>query len=268
MLGSTILLAAIAFTVTAGRKLVETETNNLTEERSHPNSVYSLMDMHTSTKEKIRTKSKYKAGKEGVKIFYQTGESETDLPVCSPFSVCSKLDTYGEPFLEKQCRCPGAPCSDSMHTKDGHTIHDRTKQFKICEPVKKLKRCKYFRDITWTNIMYPDNSTAQVMHCRCPRNSVAYLVKRQAYQTDSGLGYQFSFACSPQTKLKCERKEPCRLFSVKKSAHRADVDEVTTSSLCSCPHNHRCPQHHLDVGVVPGRVYSEDAVRAYSGYCM
>ena len=69
-------------------------------------------------------------------------------------------------------------------------------------------------------------------------------------------------------KLKCERKEPCRLFSVKKSAHRADVDEVTTSSLCSCPHNHRCPQHHLDVGVVPGRVYSEDAVRAYSGYCM
>ena len=73
MLGSTILLAAIAFTVTAGRKLVETETNNLTEERSHPNSVYSLMDLHTSTKEKIRTKSKYKAGKEGVKIFYQTG---------------------------------------------------------------------------------------------------------------------------------------------------------------------------------------------------
>ena len=47
--------------------------------------------------------------------------------------------------------------------------------------------------------MYPDNSTAQVMHCRCPRNSVAYLVKRQAYQTDAGLGYQFSFACSPQT---------------------------------------------------------------------
>ena len=79
MLGSTILLAAIAFTVTGGRKLVETETNNLTEERSHPNSVYSLMDMHTSTKEKIRTKSKYK-GKEGVKIFYQTGVSNS-LPV-------------------------------------------------------------------------------------------------------------------------------------------------------------------------------------------
>ena len=179
----------------------------------------------------------------------------------------------------------------------------------MCEPVKKLKRCKYFRDITWTNIMYPDNSTQQVMHCRCPRNSVAYLVKRQAYQTEGALGYQFSFACSPQTvrryhlseepchprripagrrshtvhtsapsttalhsallqKLKCDRKEPCRLFSVKKSPHRPEVDEVTTSTLCSCPHGHRCPAHHLGVGVVPGRVYSEDAVRAYSGYCM
>ena len=47
--------------------------------------------------------------------------------------------------------------------------------------------------------MYPDNSSTQVMHCRCPKNSVAYLVKRHAYNTDSGMGYQFSFACSPQT---------------------------------------------------------------------
>ena len=69
-------------------------------------------------------------------------------------------------------------------------------------------------------------------------------------------------------KLKCQRKEPCRLFSVKKSTGRPDVDEVTMSTLCSCPHNHRCPKHHLDVGVVPGRIYSEDVVRTYSGYCM
>jgi hypothetical protein len=69
----------------------------------------------------------------------------------------------------------------------------------LCEPVKKLKKCKFFRDVTWTNIIYPDNSTQQVMHCRCPKNSVAYLVKRHAYQTETGLGYQFSFACSPQT---------------------------------------------------------------------
>ena len=69
----------------------------------------------------------------------------------------------------------------------------------ICEPVKSLKKCKYFRDVTWTYIQYPDNSTQQVMHCRCPKNSVAYLTRRHAYQTVSGPGYQYSFACSPQT---------------------------------------------------------------------
>ena len=73
-----LLLAALAFTVTLGRKLVESETSaNL---RSiHPNSVYSMMDQH-STKEKSRSKSKYK-GKEGVKIFYQTGVSNFLLHV-------------------------------------------------------------------------------------------------------------------------------------------------------------------------------------------
>jgi len=252
----------------------------LSEADGHPNSVYSQINKHSSNK--------------ALRIFFQAGEKDSDLPVCSPFSVCGKVDTYGTPWMEKQCRCPGTPCSTSTHARDGHTVHDRTKQYKVCEPAKKLKKCKYFRDITWTNIIYPDNSTQQVMHCRCPRNSVAYLVKRHAYQTDSGLGYQFSFACSPQTvshpalsaflhvvrpvltvadrylfqKLKCQRKEPCRLFSVKKSPSRPDVDEVTMSSLCSCPHNHRCPKHHLDVGVVPGRVYTDDAVRTYSGYCM
>ena len=69
----------------------------------------------------------------------------------------------------------------------------------ICEPVKTLRKCKYFRDVTWTYIMYPDNTTQQVMHCKCPHNSVAYLIKRHAYQSVSGTGYQYSFACSPQT---------------------------------------------------------------------
>ena len=71
----------------------------------------------------------------------------------------------------------------------------------MCEPVKKLKRCKYFRDVTWTYVTYPDrkNSTQQLMHCRCPKNSVAYLIKRHAFQTPKGTGYQYSFACSPQT---------------------------------------------------------------------
>ena len=62
-----------------------------------------------------------------------------------------------------------------------------------------MKKCRYFRDITWSNIIYPDNTSQQVFHCRCPKNSVAYLVKRHAYNTDNGIGYQFSFACSPQT---------------------------------------------------------------------
>jgi len=246
----TIMLLATTVSVTVSRQIqdmLDRDTEN------HPNSVYSQINKHSN---------------KASRIFYQTGDKDSDLPVCSPFSVCGKVDTYGTPWMEKQCRCPGAPCSTSAHARDGHTVHDRTKQYKICEPAKKLKKCKYFRDITWTNIIYPDNTTQQVMHCRCPRNSVAYLVKRHAYQTDSGLGYQFSFACSPQTKLKCERKEPCRLFSVKKSPSRPEVDEVTMSSLCSCPHNHRCPKHHLDVGVVPGRVYTDDAVRTYSGYCM
>ena len=72
-----LLLAALALTVTTGRKLVESEAK-LRQERTHPNSVYSMMDQH-STKEKSRaSKSKYK-GKEGVKIFYQTGVSKCFL---------------------------------------------------------------------------------------------------------------------------------------------------------------------------------------------
>ena len=61
-------------------------------------------------------------------------------------------------------------------------------------------------------------------------------------------------------KLKCQRKEPCRLFSVKPKAGQGagqEGEEVTMSSLCSCPHSRRCPRHHTDVGVVPGRSYSE-----------
>ena len=72
-----LLLAALAsLTVTTGRKLAMESEANL---RTHPNSIYSMMDQHSSTKEKSRSKSKYK-GKEGVKIFYQTGVSNS-LPV-------------------------------------------------------------------------------------------------------------------------------------------------------------------------------------------
>jgi len=205
-----------------------------------------------------------------IKVYYQSGNSEASLPVCSPNSVCNKLDTYGSPWVEKQCRCPKGsnPCSTSTHIRDGHTVTDRNRQYKICEPVKSLKKCKYFRDVTWTYITYPDNSTQQVMHCRCPKNSVAYLIRRHAYQTVTGTGYQYSFACSPQTKIKCQRKEPCRLFSVRKNHDRPTADDVNTTGLCQCPHKKKCPRHHLDVGVIPGKIYSEDSVRTYSAYCM
>ena len=59
-------------------------------------------------------------------------ESDADLPVCSPLAVCGKVDTYGALWMEKQCRCPGqARCSTSSHAHDGHTVHDRNKQYKV-----------------------------------------------------------------------------------------------------------------------------------------
>jgi len=202
--------------------------------------------------------------------------------------VCNKIDTYGTPWVEKQCKCPGGnyQCSTSLHSRDGYTILDRNRQYKMCEPVKKLKRCKYFRDVTWSLVTYPGNANAttqQIVHCKCPRNSVSYLIKRHEFQTPSGIGHQYSFACSPQTKLRCQRKEPCRLFSVRKNPDRRGTDQqqgsssssssaknelVNTSSLCQCPHRKKCPRHHLDVGVIPGKVYSDDSVRTYSAYCM
>ena len=64
-------------------------------------------------------------------------DSDADLPLCSPFSVCGKIDTYGSPWMEKQCRCGGSSssssssCSTSTHLHDGHTVQDRTKQYKV-----------------------------------------------------------------------------------------------------------------------------------------
>merc|ERR1712018_947100 len=234
------------------------------------NSVYPKMKSISSSSFSHKRHSKT------VEVFYPSGNSEESLPVCSPNMVCNKVDTYGSPWVERQCRCPatssGKPvtCSTSIHSKDGFTAVDRNRQYKMCEPAKKLKRCKYFRDVTWSYVTYPDqrNSTQQIMHCRCPKNSVAYLIKRHAFQTPKGTGYQYSFACSPQTKQRCQRKEPCRLFSVRKNTDRPKADEVSTNSLCSCPRKRKCPKHHLDAGVIPGKIYSDAAVRTYSAYCM
>uniref|UniRef100_A0A8D8QZ25 Protein giant-lens n=2 Tax=Cacopsylla melanoneura TaxID=428564 RepID=A0A8D8QZ25_9HEMI len=207
--------------------------------------------------------------KNNLKILYQTGSSESDLPLCTPNAVCSKLDLYQEPWLERQCRCPGKPCSNSLSASDGHTVSDKTRHFKICEPVRKLPKCRLFRDVTWTLISSEDSSsTEQILHCRCPRGAIAYLVSRQVFRrTEDSLALAFSFACSPASTLKCQRKEPCRLFSVKKRPHA--IEEVNTNSLCQCGPHRYCPSHHHEsVGVVAGKVYDEESVRTYSGYCL
>lgn len=141
------------------------------------------------------------------------------------------------------------------------------------------------------------NVTQQIVHCRCPKNSISYLIKREPLKTGA-LGYTYLFACSPQSvsvhclfffslrsrsrtafnskfsiistahmqRLKCQRKEPCKLFTVRK--RQEQVDEVNTNALCQCPRNYRCPKLHTDVGVLLGKSYVEDNIRTFSGYCL
>ncbi|KAH8041082.1 hypothetical protein HPB51_013742 [Rhipicephalus microplus] len=140
--------------------------------------------------------------------------SESELPECGPRAVCNRVDTYGTPWVERQCRCPGGQsCPRSLDAHDGHTVRDKWRLLKLCEPVDDLPRCRYFRDAAWT-------------------------VQR----------------------LRCQRKEPCRLFTVRK---RPDVEEVNASTLCQCPRGWHCPGKHTEA--VPGPRY--DRVRTYSAYC-
>lgn len=67
-------------------------------------------------------------------------------------------------------------------------------------------------------------------------------------------------------RIRCQRKEPCRLFTVRKRQEM--VDEVNTNSLCQCPQEQMCPTHHSDAGVIQSKMYSEENIRTYSGYCM
>jgi hypothetical protein len=89
----------------------------------------------------------------------------------------------------------------NLVSDDGHTLVDKTRHYKLCEPVKKLSKCRYFREPTWTLISNPEsNSTEQIVHCHCPKNSITYLQNKQSYETSNGrIGYQYSFACSPQS---------------------------------------------------------------------
>lgn len=70
----------------------------------------------------------------------------------------------------------------------------------------------------------------------------------------------------PLQRLRCARKEPCRLFTVRRRAEL--VDEVNTNTLCRCPAEFRCPAHHTDArAVVQGRSYREEAIHTFSGFC-
>ncbi len=46
--------------------------------------------------------------------------------------MCNKIDTYSTPWVEKQCRCVGTKsCSLLLDHNDGHTLGDKSRQFKV-----------------------------------------------------------------------------------------------------------------------------------------
>nr|XP_046920470.1 uncharacterized protein LOC124500440 isoform X1 [Dermatophagoides farinae] len=179
----------------------------------------------------------------------------------------------------------------------------------LCEPIvkKKLPTCRYFRDITWTittismarsslsSSLAPEqqksaptttttttttthqneNITKQEIKCICPPNSEAYILKHHVYKTAEGqLGYRYYFACSPETKLRCKRKEPCRLFTVRKGIYSKSIESVTTNTLCQCENGYECPNNHRQSLssssssiIMMGQTYPMDNIRTYSGYC-
>ncbi|XP_036336696.1 protein giant-lens isoform X2 [Rhagoletis pomonella] len=157
-------------------------------------------------------------------------------------------------------------CPSGLGVEDGHTIADKTRHYKMCQPVHKLPVCKHFRDYTWTLTTSAElNVTEQTVHCRCPKNSVTYLTKREP-ATYGASGYTYLFACSPITRIRCQRKQPCKLFTVRK--RQEFLDEVNINALCQCPKGHHCPSHHTQSGVIAGESFLEDNIQTYSGYCM
>ncbi|KAL4717113.1 hypothetical protein ACJJTC_017000 [Scirpophaga incertulas] len=209
--------------------------------------------------------------KSGLKILYQIGVSEEDLPMCRARQVCSKVDLYdaGQPWIERKCRCLGhRPCSGELTTDDNHTLADKTTLYKTCEPVKRLPKCRYFKEAAWTIFSFPDsNATQQIVNCHCPKNSVTYLLKKIPYTTPTGQqGNQYQFACSPQSRLRCSRKEPCKLFSARR--RHEQIDEVNANTICQCPRDHVCPKHHTEIGVLAGVTYAAEDIRTYHGYCL
>lgn len=81
--------------------------------------------------------------------------SEEDLPICGPRAVCSKVDLYESPWLERQCRCPsGKTCPSEMDVDDGYTLADKTRQYKMCEPIKKLPKCRLVLFLNLFNVTH------------------------------------------------------------------------------------------------------------------
>lgn len=91
--------------------------------------------------------------------------------------------------------------SSDLTADDSHTLADKTTLYKTCEPVKRLPKCRYFKEAAWTIFSFPDsNATQQIVNCHCPKNSVTYLLKKLPYTTPTGeQGNQYQFACSPQS---------------------------------------------------------------------
>lgn len=67
-------------------------------------------------------------------------------------------------------------------------------------------------------------------------------------------------------RLRCSRKEPCKLFSARR--RHEQIDEVNANTICQCPRDHTCPRHHTEPGVLAGVTYAAEDIRTYHGYCM
>lgn len=69
-------------------------------------------------------------------------------------------------------------------------------------------------------------------------------------------------------RIRCQHKEPCRLFTVRKR-RTSQIEDVNASPLCQCPGDLRCPKRHTDIGSLPTKSYSgELQIKTYSGYCV
>ena len=65
------------------------------------------------------------------------------------------------------------------------------------------------------------------------------------------------------------KKEPCKLFSVRKrNKNSVAVEDVSVSPICQCHKGFRCPKKHTDPGSLPARAYIGLDIKTYSAYCV